>query len=92
MDIQTLSDDIITTPDGTVSVQRLKVFSDTEILTEDTASQQKADRIYYQGKWFECKSARLSENTILRHYTATFVEMLDGSEKEVLSENEHEQD
>lgn len=76
-DVQTLSDDIITTSDGSVSVKRLKVFCDEEIQVEDMDRQQKADRIYYQGKWFECKSSRLSENTPLRHYIATFTELLD---------------
>lgn len=77
MDVQTVSDDVITTPDGTTSVQRLKVFCDYPILVESTEKQQKADRIYFQGKWFECKSSRLSENTPLKHYTATFTELLD---------------
>ena len=77
MDVQTMEDKVITTPDGNKSVQRLKVFCDSEILVESEANQQKADRLWFQGKWFECKSSRLSENTPLRHYTATFVECLD---------------
>ena len=77
MDIQTLEDAVITTPDGNKSVQRLKVFCDSKILVEDIKNQQKADRIWFQDKWFECRSSRLSENTPLRHWTATFVECLD---------------
>lgn len=77
MDIQTVSDDVITTSDGTTSVQRLKVFSDFPILVENTEKKQKADRLWFQNKWFECRSSRLSENTPLRHYTATFTELLD---------------
>lgn len=77
MDIQTLSNDIITTPDGTTSVQQLKVFCDFPILVENPQKKQKADRIFFQDKWFECKSSRLSENTPLKHYTATFTELLD---------------
>lgn len=77
MDVQTLSDDNVTTADGTVSVQRLKAFSDSPILAEDAEEKQKADRIWFQGKWFECKSSRLSGNTPLKHYTATFIECLD---------------
>ena len=77
MDVQTLEDVVITTPDGSKSVQRLKVFCDSEILVENEVEQQKADRLWFQNKWFECKSCRLSENTPLRHYTATFVECLD---------------
>jgi hypothetical protein len=86
MDVQTLEDIVITTPDGTRSVQKLKVFCDSEILVESEVRQQKADRLWFQNKWFECKSSRLSENTPLRHYTATFIECLD-QESEV-TENE----
>lgn len=95
MDVQTLSDDIITTPDGSRAVERLKVFCDTEILVEDTEKEQKADRIYFQEKWFDCRSSRLSDNTILRHYTATFVEVLDnepGPDKGVDMEHEPKSD
>lgn len=77
MDVQTLEDVVITTPDGSKSVQRLKVFCDSIILVENEEKQQKADRLWFQDKWFECKSSRLSENTPLKHWTATFVECLD---------------
>nr|DAE92145.1 MAG TPA: hypothetical protein [Myoviridae sp. ct5xZ3] len=98
MDVQTLENKATTTPDGTKSVQRLKVFCDDEILIENEAKQQKADRLWFQNKWFECDSSRLSENTPLRHYTATFVECLEqeaepgagnpGKEEET-TDNEH---
>ena len=77
MDVQTMSDEAVTTPDGSQSVQRLKVFCDRELLTESEPRQQKADRLWFQNKWFDCQSSRLSENTPLRHWTATFVECLD---------------
>ena len=77
MDIQTLENRVDTTPDGRDSIQRLKVFCVLEILAEDQSKQQKADRVFFQGKWFECQTSRLSENTPLRHYTATFVQCLD---------------
>lgn len=80
MDIQTMEDSVETTQDGRASVQRLKVFCDHEILVEDDANGQKADRVWFQGKWFECQSSRLSENTPLRHWTATFVQCLDAED------------
>lgn len=95
MDVQTLENKTTTTPDGTKSIQRLKVFCDDEILVENEAKQQKADRLWFQNKWFECDSSRLSENTPLRHYTATFVECLEQEwepntgEKEETTDNEH---
>lgn len=81
MDVQTLEYRSSTSQDGSVSVQRLKVFCDCEILTDDSHKNQKADRLWFQGKWFECNSSRLSENTPLRHWTATFVECLDYEEE-----------
>lgn len=80
MDIQTLEGVVETTSDGRRSIQRLKVFCDLEIFVEDEGKQQKADRIWFQGKWFECQSSRLSENTPLRHWTATFVQCLDSED------------
>ena len=77
MDVQTLENTARTKSDGTDSVQRLKVFCDYEILTENERGQQKADRLWFQNKWFDCQSSRLSENTPLRHWTATFIECLD---------------
>lgn len=92
MDVQTLEDVVITTPDGSKSVQKLKVFCDSEILVESEANQQKADRLWFQGKWFECKSSRLSENTPLRHYTATFIECLDQEPLKNVEESEGTED
>jgi len=81
-DIQTMEDVTITTSEGTRSVQRLKVFCDEKLIVENSNKQQKGDRIHFQDKWFECTSSRLSDNTPLRHYTATFVECLDEEEDE----------
>ncbi len=92
MDVQTLEDVVITTPDGSKSVQKLKVFCDSEILVESEAEQQKADRLWFQNKWFECKSCRLSENTPLRHYTATFIECLDQEPLDGTGESEEVED
>ena len=91
MDVQTLEDMVITTPDGSRSVQRLKVFCDSIILVENEQKQQKADRIWFQDTWFECKSSRLSDNTPLRHWTATFVECLDYEAGPDLSNEESEE-
>ena len=77
LDIQTLKNEVSITEDGATSVQQIKVFCESEILTENKTRQQKAARIWFQNKWFECRSSRLSENTPLRHWTAVFVECLD---------------
>ena len=81
-DIQTMEDITITTSSGTRSIQKLKVFCDEKLIVENQDKEQKGDRIYFQDKWFECTSSRLSDNTPLRHYTATFVECLNQEEEE----------
>ena len=77
MDVQTLDNVTTTSPDGSDSTHKLKVFCDKEILVEDQKTSQKSDRLWFQGKWFECKSSALADNTPLRHWVATFVECAD---------------
>lgn len=74
MDVQTTEDKASADTDGIKSTQRLKVFSDEQLRVEDNYRNIHGDRIYFQGKWFECESSRLSENTGLAHWTSTFVE------------------
>lgn len=76
-DVQTISKALKTDTDGDYPLQRLKVFSNDEILTADEKTGRKADLLWFQGKWFECRSSRLSENTMLRHYTCEFIQCLD---------------
>ncbi len=77
MDVQTEEDTVKMDTDGAKSGQKLKVFCDSPLLVEDAGRQQKADRLWFQGKWFSCQNSRLSENTVLRHYTAAFAECPD---------------
>ena len=67
------------------------MFCDHKILVEDEHSQQKADRLWFQEKWFSCRSSRLSENTPLRHWTAEFVECLDAEPGPDEGRGEHEE-
>ena len=90
MDIQTLEDAVITTADGSRAVQKLKVFCDSIILVDNEARQQKADRIWFQDTWFECVSSRFSDNTPLRHWTATFVECLKQEAGPLINKTESE--
>lgn len=77
VDVQTMDRSSSVDTDGAESLQRLKVFCDYPIYVDDEDTKQKADMLWFQGKWFTCKSCRLSENTPLKHYTATFIQCLD---------------
>lgn len=80
MDIQTTDDTIRTTEDGSQAVQNLKVFCDEAFVLDHEVGHSRADQVWFQGKWFECKSCRLSNNTFLAHYVATFTECADQAE------------
>ena len=78
LDIQTTDKSGTMSEFGDHTVQRIKVFTidkKTEIKPADEKSGTSGDWVWFQGKWFECRSARLSENTILHHWTCTFVEL-----------------
>ena len=71
LDIQTTSKTQTTAEDGKAELQRIKAFGGEEIKVTDGTS---GDRVYFQSKWFECVSSRLSENTCIAHWTSEFVE------------------
>lgn len=76
MDVQTLKKSHTTSDDGDYTLQRVKAFSDDQVFTADQLTQKRADCLWFQGKWFECVSCILSENTVLKHYTSEFVQCL----------------
>lgn len=80
-DIQTMDNSAKTGEDGIDSVQKIKVFCNEKIYVETPESQRKSDRVWFQDKWFECKSSRLSNNTFIRHWVSTFVQCLDQDEE-----------
>ena len=75
-DIQTLQNSSTTSERGAESKQRIKVFSKEKIQLADRDNGIRADWVYFQEKWFEAVSCRLSENTLLKHYTSEFEEVL----------------
>lgn len=83
-DIQTLQNVATTGESGAYSKQRIKVFSKEMIQIADKNNGVRADWIYFQGKWFEAVSCRLSENTLLKHYTSEFEEILNGELEDFL--------
>ena len=72
-DIQTTDKSASTGSDGDISLQKIKVFTETELkIASENGTP--GDRIWFQGKWFECRTTKLSENTFLKHWTSTCVE------------------
>lgn len=73
-DVQTTDRSVSTGADGDIGLQKLKVFTDSELCVADERAGTPGDRMWFQNRWFECRSSRLSENTFLKHWTSTFVE------------------
>lgn len=73
-DVQTADKSASMGEDGDIPRQTLKMFSDSEVNVVDSVKGTPGDQLWFQGKWFECRSSVLSENTFLRHYTSTFIE------------------
>lgn len=76
MDVQVGKCETVTDEDGERSLQKLEVFSDEEIRAVDGEGQTMADRLWYKGKWYECRSAIFLDNTILSHYECEFIQCL----------------
>lgn len=73
-DVQTTDQSVSTGLDGDDATQRIKVFTDTQLnVARDRLP---GDKIWFQDRWFECRTTKLSENTFLKHWTSTFVECL----------------
>ena len=90
LNVQTGKCETVTDEDGEHKLQKLEVFSDDEIRMVSEAEQRMADRLWFQGKWYECRSAILLDNTILAHYECEFVQCLHQEEppdRKVLHDN-----
>lgn len=75
MDVQTSDNTSSTDESGTRTVQHLKSFSKEKMIPADQKKNIQGDLLYFQDKWFRCDSCKLSDNTMLRHYTSTWTEV-----------------
>lgn len=76
LDVQMTDDSAQMREDGDAPVMRLKAFGDLRFNVADRATGAKPDWLWFDGKWFECRSSRLSRNTFIKHWTSSFVECL----------------
>ena len=81
LNVQPLSsDELQALPEGERSVKRIKAIGETKFKPADEETGTEGDRLYYDGKWYECKSCHTWDHTILAHTEAEFVEIPPGSE------------
>ncbi len=64
--------------DGKRRVQRLTSYGDDPIITASVETGQRADRLFFEGEWFECDSSMWYEHTPIAHYTATWIRVPEG--------------
>ena len=81
LNVQPLSsDELQALPEGQRTVKRIKAIGETKFQPADEETGTEGDRLYYGGKWYECKSCHTWDHTILAHTEAEFAEMSPGSE------------
>lgn len=72
LDVQTISDDEVKEDTGSRDEMMLKTFGDFPIRCAKQEDSFRSDRLLYDGRWYECTASRLSQNTILEHWTSVF--------------------
>lgn len=81
LNVQPLSsDELQALPEGERTVKRIKAIGENAFSTADEENGIPGDRLYYEGKWYECKSCHLWNHTLLAHYESEFAEMAPGQE------------
>ena len=74
LDVQPLSsDDLLALPDGDRTVKRIKSFGGAKLTAADEFEGRPGDRLFYNGRWYECTSSVMWDHTILRHYRSDFI-------------------
>jgi len=62
-------------PEGSRSKKRVKSFGDFPIRTAEQEKGFMADRLFYDGKWYECESSSNWGHIMLAHYESQFVQV-----------------
>lgn len=76
LDVQPLSTkELEALPEGQRSKRRVKTFGDYPMQTANQATSVKGDRLFFEGRWYECEVSEPWNQTKLGHYFAQFVEV-----------------
>ncbi len=70
-------------PEGERSLRRVKSFGKSEIHTVNQQVGTPADRLYYQGEWYECEQASRWEHTPIGHWECQWVVLPAGEQEGV---------
>lgn len=82
LNIQPLSaKELLALPEGERSIARVKTRGADALVSADEHSRTLGDLLYFEGRWYECKSCIHWLNTPLTHYEAEFVILADQSKQ-----------
>ena len=74
LNVQPLSaEELMALPEGDRSVKRLKSFGPAHMSSVNEPEGIPADRLFYHGEWYECKSSDNWDHTMLAHFRSEFV-------------------
>jgi len=74
LNVQPLSsNELLALPEGERTVKRVKSFGPDKLTSADDFEGVPGDRLFYNGRWYECTSSVMWDHTILAHYRSDFV-------------------
>src|SRR5215469_16896403 len=74
LNVQPLStDDLQALPEGERTVKRIKAIGKEKLQSADEFTGTPADRLFYDGLWYECTASNKWAATALAHYDSQFV-------------------
>lgn len=76
LNVQPLTnDELEVIPEGSRSVRRIKCFGEYPFATANQKTGVQADRLFFEGRWYECEMSVFWEHTPLSHYRSQFVQV-----------------
>lgn len=76
LDIQPLTASTSTVgAEGSRTPEKIVAYGESIIKTSDARNGILADRVFYNGEWYECESSEFYGNTPLAHFVSNFVKV-----------------
>lgn len=94
LDVQpTVAVDLRSLPEGKRAGKSIKSYGDFPVQTADVKQGYRADRLFYDGEWYECVSSSYFEHTPLRHWKSLYTLVSEADNTEVApTETEDDED
>lgn len=72
LDIQPVNNSQQNLAEGDRTVRSIRAYGEFPIQTADAGQYYRADRLFFDGEWFECTSAQYYEHTPIKHWVYDF--------------------